>query len=467
MTALLVTTARGATPLATAIVLGRVDWWFTRLKFTTSQTLRTLIGERGLAFGDTPTGADWCIKALHPSDPLTEVRGIPDHSAVPSLLMNYQSTFTVTPAPNAEGTWSFNALLLPHPIQQLYTRVYDSVYVGGLETAHLNPQLDGATTAQKYAAFTQLARRWRLAYQSVTVIQDGPDLANQGTLVAAQVPVAPMLLPLTLNAATSTYTMPYCAYFPNEYRPDFASTQSMPNAYFNKSKEGCYMPLKLTETCQDWSSDSEAHCVLSNPIVQAGNASGVYQVGLPFVEPFPFIGLYPAGFGNNPQVMNGQKTSRLLNNSWGVVCARNLAVSTSYTFYVRTGIEMQVSPSSTLAPQLKLSPPYDVRALDTYFAIARELKDGYPADYNDLGKIWDAISGVLKQVGPALSVIPGWGPVAASAAKGVVGVGDYVRRSRASKKASRQSTTRSAAQNEQAAREVNTCRALVPYRPVV
>jgi hypothetical protein len=123
---------------------------------------------------------------------------------------------------------------------------------------------------------------------------------------------------------------------------------------------------------------------------------------------------------------------------------------------------MQVSPASTLAPQLKLSPPYDKRALDTYFAVARELKDGYPADYNDLGKIWDALSGALKQIGPALSVIPGWGPVASTAITGVTGVGDFVRRSRASRRASAQSATRSAAQNAASAKESQQ---MVVYQP--
>jgi len=432
------------------------------LNYSTSQTLRTVIGEKGLAFGDTPTGADWCIKALHPSDPLTEVRGIPDHSAVPSLLMNYQATYTVSCSAGAVGTWEFDSVLMPHPVQQMYLVKRDSVAPAGLESEFLNPQIDGTTHAAKYAAFCLLSRRWRLAYQSVTVIQDGPDLANQGTLVAAQVPVAPMLLQICLPQATTMLTMARAARYGDDLRPDYVSTQSMPNAYFNKSKEGCYMPLKLTETCQDWVSASNSETVLSNATAQAGVSSGVYVITQPFVPPFPFIGLNPASAGTTNSVCQGQVTSPLLNGSWGVVCARNLAPTTSYTFYIRTGIEMQVSPASTLAPQLKLSPPFDRRALDTYFAISRELKDGYPADYNDLGKIWDAISGALRQIGPALGAIPGWGPVASGAISGVAGVGDYVRRSRASKKASRQSATRSAAQNQAAAASSQSS-AVTPY----
>jgi hypothetical protein len=78
---------------------------------------------------------------------------------------------------------------------------------------------------------------------------------------------------------------------------------------------------------------------------------------------------------------------------------------------------------------------YDCRALDTYFAIARELKDAYPADYNDLGKIWDIISRVGKKVLPVLKVMPG--PIAqgiATTAGGAIGLGDAVRAKRVAKK---------------------------------
>lgn len=50
----------------------------------------------------------------------------------------------------------------------------------------------------------------------------------------------------------------------------------------------------------------------------------------------------------------------------------------------------------------------------TYFRISRELKDGYPADYNDLGKILDVIKGAAKFVLPiASNFLPMLRPVSA------------------------------------------------------
>lgn len=83
-------------------------------------------------------------------------------------------------------------------------------------------------------------------------------------------------------------------------------------------------------------------------------------------------------------------------------------------FYYRGGWEYQVAPSTTLVSFAKTSPVYDPQALATYFKISRELKDGYPADYNDLGKILDVIKGAAKTVLPiASSVFPVLRPVSA------------------------------------------------------
>jgi hypothetical protein len=132
-------------------------------------------------------------------------------------------------------------------------------------------------------------------------------------------------------------------------------------------------------------------------------------------------------------------TSPMLNSQWGHICARNLALTTSYTFFVRAGIEMQVSPSSTLSPQLKLSPPHDPMALDVYYRISRELKDAYPVEFNDKGKMWGVISNTFRStILPLLSQIPG--PLAQGGTKivkGAVTLGDAiaVRRQEKRKKA--------------------------------
>lgn len=396
-----------------------------------AQLLKNVIMERGIPMGTTTNGADWCLKALHPSDPQTEVHGIPDRSAVPSLLMNYQSTFSLSPTPGATGTWQFDASLLPHPIDFMYVTSDDSV-IAGQERNFLNSQLLGADHANKYLSFIAMVQRWRLAYMSVTCYQDGPDLANQGSIVVAQVPTMPVRYnfsgPNYFPATGSLVSFPTVEEFMPEDRPNFVVSQGMPNAYFSRSREGAYVPLKLTETCQDWVSDAERVCTAKVTKFSTLPTESVYVLPTTStISGFPHFSMIAAYYNGITQTSFAQATSPMLNGTWANISARNLSVATSFTFFVRCGIEMQVQPSSSIAPQLALSPQHDQQALDCYFAIARELKDGYPSDYNDLGKIWDAISAASKKALPLLKNIPGFG-IPSQLIGGAVTAGDWMRK---------------------------------------
>lgn len=427
-----------------------------------------MILERGIPLGSTGSGADWCLKALHPADPLTEVRGIPDHSAVPSVLMNYQSVYTLTPHAGATGPWSFNASLLPHPVNFMYVDYYDSVVPLGTETCFLNTQLDGATHYLKYINFTQLAQRWRLAYMSVTCYQDGPDLANQGSIVVAQCPVEPITLTTSWSNAVPNMTSgPSLEYYSAEDRPDFDTSQAMPNAYFNRSREGAYVPLKLTETCQDWRSVRN-DCMAGVPSPNV-NVDGFWNIPNVGTYPYPHANCAVGGLG--PLIIasapDGQKTGGMMNGTFAHICAKNLDAATSFTFYVRMGIEMQVSPNSVLSPQMKLSPPHDAMALDAYFSIARELKDGYPADYNDLGKIWEVISRAGKAVLPFIGATGPVGAAVSGLGRSAIGLGDVISERRKSKRNARDKPAAAeverAAQAQQAVRTIAT---LPPKKPI-
>lgn len=399
--------------------------------------------------GSTPSGSDWCMKALHPSDPIVDVAGIPDKSCVPSTFLNYQTVARVGAATGSTGTWSYDGSLVPHPVQFMTHRVIDSINTGsGLLTGTLNAQLEGTTHRQKFTAFRHGVRRWRLAYASVTVHQDGPDLANQGTIVVAQVPITPKVYNPSFQAyrddGVGGFTLrrlvvgPHLSQFTLLDRPNYAASQAMPNAYFNKSKFGAYVPLKLTRTCQQWHGESDNMAVLpynteNDPdeegySFETGNALLTANSGLVGAEPFPDVQPYgvsfyaatddraatTAGFFNGGS--DGDLTSALCNDVIAHISARNLSVDTSLTFFIRFGFEVQVLPTSFLSPHLKISPPHDSRALKTYFAIAREMKDAYPADHNDLGKIVGVISTIAKGLGPALGQIPQVGAYASQAA---------------------------------------------------
>lgn len=362
-----------------------------------------------MPLGSTDSGKDWCLKALHPSDPLNEVRGIPDRSAVPSVFMNYQTVFTLTPAPAATGVWSFNAALLPNPVDFMYLNRTDTTGTTALSV--LNSQLNGATFPLKVASFMTDCERWRLAYMSVTVYQDGAALTDQGTLVAAQSVVKPAMMSCGGSGPNYLlYPSPSIAAYAVNDLPDFDKSQSMPNAFFSRSKEGAYMPLKLTDTCQDWQSPATNQLLHGALLPNGFSLAYVTENPTPtagsLITPYPHL-VQASRLANDgvPGANLGALVPAMCNDNWGFISARNLSVSTSYSFFIRAGYEIQVQPGTVLTPQQKLSPPHDSLALDTYFAIAREMKDAYPADYNDLGKIWDVISRIGTTISPVLSAI--------------------------------------------------------------
>jgi len=399
--------------------------------------------------GASSDGRDWCIKALHPADPLTEVRGIPDESAVPSCFVNFQTMATLSPTAGATGTWSAEMSLIPHPVSFMSVSKHDSVAPTTVSEV-LNSQLVGVTHSAKFKNFVSQYSRWRLAYCGVTIYQDGPDLANQGTIVVAQKPVQFTqynATPTTDNGNGKLANPTGLAHIfsgaagvgePDYVKPDFDVCQAMPNAYFGKSKEGAYVPLKLTRTHQVWHSLSDSMYQCSGGVI-VPFTTGSYQDGqlqIPASLATHATGYWPFYTLNDllwsapvipgPAVFSGDLTSAFCNDVWADICVKNLAVTTSLALFFRFGFECQCMPTSPLSPHLRLSPSLDIQATNGYFLICRELKDGFPADYNDLGKIWEVISGAAKAIAPALAGIPVVGPFLAGGIPMAASAGDAI-----------------------------------------
>jgi hypothetical protein len=172
------------------------------------------------------------------------------------MFMNYQAVHTVRPADGATGTWMLDGQLIPNPFS--FGAVHYTDNVGTHFQEFLNTQIPGATHPERLSAFLSNFTRWRLAYASVTIYQDGPDLANQGTVVACQKPVSPLRLSVSQSNLDGLFhgALGFHNMFHMEATdlPFFEYSQAMPNSYFGRSREGLYMPLKLTRTCQNWKS---------------------------------------------------------------------------------------------------------------------------------------------------------------------------------------------------------------------
>lgn len=111
----------------------------------TTNKLREVIAARQIPLGTTEQGKDWCLKALHPADPLTVANGIPDMSSVPSVFQNFSCSYTVmNPLPGSPGNWDFGVFYYAHPYLIGALRTVDSA--GAVVWSPIvNPHIPGET----------------------------------------------------------------------------------------------------------------------------------------------------------------------------------------------------------------------------------------------------------------------------------------------------------------------------------
>lgn len=366
----------------------------------------------------------WVIKALHPADPVIEIKGIPDESSSPSVIIQYNTVARISPPAGTDATWDFDLTMVPDAIE--HASVTTNALVGGVPTvgtfgimnsALKSPGNANTTYRQRLTNFLgQGVEAFRLVGMSVTAYQDGPALANQGTLCAAQYEVAARTYAIHNTGVAAAVPVAYLPLlrFQSSDLANYDNSQTMPNAYFSESKHGCYMPLKLTRPSHKWTSDRDMykHCThwtgigggsswdgLSDQLFVGGNA--------PAAVP-PYMDVIPGYIHDADARLLGDPLFYPLNTIFGGLSCRGLSKETSFALYFRVIIEARVQPGTLLAPQQHISPMFDQKAIESYFRINRELKDAYPADFNDLGKIWDAISEAANFVLPLIH--PSLGP---------------------------------------------------------
>lgn len=361
------------------------------------------------------------------------------------------------PDPAATGTWSCDILFNPDGASHGYARILDSV--GERFVEFINTQMDPNL---KYDLaknnFTNQFERWREVYAGVTVYQDGPTLSDQGTVAACQYGFDGNVSNAAQRwetSAGSNITFGSSArglvQYPSNKLPSYEMSQAMPNAYFNQSKFGVYMPLRLGPNHQVWKSQADILNFVASrgqftgstyyPQVPFQEFTGIQGIQIPAITPDYLHMFFPAqdalgdaanmrGYPPHPQLYSAcyvadgtlltSKATGMsslcemmpqLANNVGAICFRNMAVATGLQLYFRVGLEAQCRLGSSFAPYLKVAPAYDPLAVENYYRISRELKDAYPADFNDLGKLWDTIKSVARSVIPSitrgLSFVPG------------------------------------------------------------
>jgi len=416
----------------------------------TAQTLRTVITDTKLPLGSSEAGQVWATKALHPSDAVTVMDGIPDAKSRPSAFLAFNNMFQVS-APGAitsSQTWDLDLLLTPDPICfGSNTSDITGDYVGSLIAPvrfapglankwFLNPQIIGQGNSPElsYVAKAQSwynsVRHYRLGYYGATIQLDAPAVANQGTIVATQYPVVTQTFTMakydlggslesTSKKREDNIAAPVCQacrsiqMVPYFRAPTFTSIQNLPDVFTGKAVDGTYVPFKLSEEDLRFRNADDASLVHSD--YDASTAENVLLTAAAVnlraadvdVMLAPVQGVV-IPLDNTALPSAGIMMPRCTENI-GHVCMRGLSPSATVYVYVRCGFEIIVPPGSTYSPYVHQPLVHDPLALDAYFGIARQLKDAYPASYNDLGTMLETIGSIAERVLPM--IVPGISPM--------------------------------------------------------
>jgi hypothetical protein len=226
---------------------------------------------------------------------------------------------------------------------------------------------------------------------------------DEGTVAACQYPMLPRQCTLVGGTTPSVPTVFNASgrvqYWGGTDVPVYSNIMKMPNAFVGEARQGCYMPLRLDTNHQNWHDENDV-CYSAASYNQTLTQSALSGV-------FPYFDCTPAYIAANSSTLSGDQHLQAATQTAGVISLRGLNAQAKITLMIRSGFECQAAPDSVYAPFLRMSCPADEVAYSAYYAVSRQLKDAYPVEYNDFGKLWDVIKGVARTIDPFLGLVPG------------------------------------------------------------
>lgn len=290
----------------------------------------------GLMLGQTTSGSAWAYKALHPSDTVVGIGGVPDKTCFYTTFQNYMQQISINPTEllgikvsgetNATPMWSMDIIQSPHPLYPLRIRLWedhnatnfrDFVVYNNQLGVNLEDIKDSKSFIQLLnQAFSKNFEKYRIAYQGVTINSTASDMFNQGNVTATQ-----YTWPVTYNqnfridslydffvgqtiADATIHGSPYLTNVqsrivdPNQIAltmqcgsavirdniKTYDELIQMPLSYTGVAKIGVYQPLKLTDFT--WKKTDDLYYYLSDsydipfnaPYLAPSNARGLGDI---------------------------------------------------------------------------------------------------------------------------------------------------------------------------------------------
>lgn len=387
---------------------------------TTKVTLADHLDLANLPLATTPGGRNFALKALHPAESTIKSSRAPG-AIVPTVAIACDMVDTIPFPPGAVGAVIQQWPHLTHPMSvtfidatqtQIGYYVWQNAAIGGGAHPAVNPA-NWAAIADWSREVDQTIQGYRITSQSITTDVIAPSVANQGTIVSAQFEMRPATRQLSFwdadngNINYKNVVDLWCYNKPPESSQLLMGT----SAYTSQATSGFYQPLKLSRfkfvnmndtmlAVSDAVNDRLSQILSVKSPTFPVNLGGFSMAAAdaPLVKPSSYgVGMtYIEGTAGNPQV--------------------------SLRIRFRQVAEIIPMLGGVYAPLAEAPLPPDELAFKMVAEIGARMKDAYPASYNDMGTLINAIKkigkSVLKYADPVLdmvSLVPGAGTIAGGA----------------------------------------------------
>lgn len=347
-------------------------------------------------------GRRWLTKALHPAEASIKAPKAPGASRYPTTVQEVVSTFQIYPPSGltTADTWDFRVVTHTDPLCPLEvfsnrTGSTDETLAG----CYFNQAFLKSTDAFKlhsneeveaiYHAFQQACETYRVNALSTTGVFVGPTVEDQGSVLASQ--FIDSTRDYSYSPGSGMIYGPIANLWVDKL-PAMSEASMGQRPYISDARNGWYCPQKL---------DQPGHWARTNDVALRGRV----------VAPDNPAEITNASVVRWPQTLTQSVGTtlwpRLYDNSACQIFVKGLSIHTSFRVTVRLVLEMGVTPSNDFAPFASDPAPPDPVAYELYTSICNELMDGYPSDYNDLGKIWGKIKNVASKVAGFIDPIAG------------------------------------------------------------
>ena len=348
--------------------------------------------------GFRPDSSEYFMKALHPMD--EEVFGgtrIPDSTTDATVALELRVTGNLSTPLTDDSSWDMDVYFPPFPD---VAYAYNSRKAGTASSGILTYVFYPATTSGKLGPngnqpiLQANADAWRGVYRGATFQMTASSLNNDGEIYAGQygMKFRGITLP-ELKDDAGAVTRYYANTFTCDQVPLTTDelVQKVSGYVQLPAKCGLYLPVRYTDPVH---------------LFQEGN-------GIPFIT-----GSNADGHDQENVVAGDTLVSAPVNFMMGVVMFRGLNSKATIALKCRTGVEAIPDSRGTWGAFSESSPMMDRDAMDTVIKIRHTLALAYPASYNDLSAIWNAIRsgfealakptwGATRQIGRFLGKIEG------------------------------------------------------------